>query len=495
MSTDLRRRRQERSSRARLRLVSRAVVVACVVLAASARPGAAWEAATTHAGLTEQAALASGLHDQLRAQFGHQQGLFHVLTVPPQDAPALFEVLQQLNPTHGYVPDGRGRLHAIGWLVAGSVVADTPPELAANHFFDPATRSGLNDASLDGLGQRLTARFRGGVARSGLAAPDWIEHPSNPMGLTGFRSQYAKAVSARTPGERARHLAGALLAAGAMMHVLEDMGSPTHVRNDLAAHLERLGPDGADLGSRFERVAALAYGRLGVPGTSKPVGDRALRDFLTAKDGSGLADRTAVSWFSASTLPRPISLGGDSRAALATGLRASLRRPAPVPQAGRVALDLARAGEEGMELADARGVCLARFRVVENQLRWFIDDACALEQVAAILPVVTSYAAGMLDSLFRGSLTLESEGAQIVVRAGTTDLGSGKVSLYWDDARGVRTRLREVAVQRTAAGQVAASLAGVPGDARRVSALFEGTDPAGRPLQAAGTSAYPIPGR
>jgi hypothetical protein len=493
MSTDLCRRRQERSRRHRL--VSRAVVVACIVLAASARPGAAWEAATTHAGLTEQAALASVLHDQLRAQFGHDQGLFHVLTVPPQDAPALFEVLRQLNPTHGYVPDSRGRLAAVGWLVAGSVVADTPPELAANHFFDPASRSGLSDASLDGLGQRLTARFRGGVARSGLAAPEWIEHPSNPMGLTGFRSQYAKAVSARTPGERARHLAGALLAAGAMLHVLEDMGSPTHVRNDLAAHLERLGPDGADLGSRFERVAALAYGRLGVPGTTRPVGDRALRDFFTAKDGSGLADRTAATWFSASTLPHPIDLGGDPRGALASGLRASLRRPAPAPQAGRIALDLPRAGEDGMEVADARGVCLAKFRVVENRLTWFIDDPCALEQVAAILPVVTSYAAGMLDTLFRGSLTLEAEGGQIVVRAGGTDLGRGKVSVYWDDARGVRTRLGEAAVERTAAGQVAASLPGVPGDARRVSALFEGSDPAGRPLQAAGTSAYPIPGR
>ncbi|HWM88141.1 MAG TPA: hypothetical protein VNO33_19945, partial [Kofleriaceae bacterium] len=144
---------------------------------------------------------------------------------------------------------------------------------------------------------------------------------------------------------------------------------------------------------------------------------------------------------------------------------------------------------------DARGVCLARFRVVDQRLSWFIDDACAMEQIGAILPVVGSYAAGMLDSLFRGSLGLESEGGLILIRAGAIDLGRGKVSLYWDDARGVRTRVREVAIERTAAGQVAASMPGVPEGARRVSALFEGVDPNGQPLQAAGTSAYPIPTR
>jgi hypothetical protein len=315
------------------------------------------------------------------------------------------------------------------------------------------------------------------------------------MGLSGFRSQYAKAVSARTAGERARHLAGALLAAGAMLHVLEDMGSPSHVRNDLAAHLERLGSDGGDLGSRFERVAALAYGRLGVPGASKPIGERPLREFFTAKDGSGLADRTAASWFSAHTLPRPINLGGDPRAALTSGLRSSLRRPSPAPSAARLAMAVSRAGEDGLELGDSRGVCLARYRVVDHRLSWFIDDACALEQAAAILPVVTSYAAGMLDSLFRGGLTLESEGGQIVVRTGAVDLGRGVLTVYWDDSRGVRTQLRRVIVQRTAGGQVVTSLPGVPAGARRVSALFEGADPAGRTLQTAGTSAYPIPSR
>jgi hypothetical protein len=483
-----------RGIRSRLR---GAGLAACVLVAAAARPGAAWEAATTHAGLTEQAALASTLHERLRAQFGHDQGLFQLLTIPPQDAAPLFEVLRRLNPTHGYVPDARGRLRALGWLVAGSVVADTPPELGSNHFFDPATGSGLKDPGR-GVGKRLVDIFRGGdMARTGVAAPDWLEDARNPMGLPGFRVQYAKAVSARTPGERARHLAGALLAAGAMLHVLEDMGSPSHARNDLEAHMERLGPDASDLGSRFERVAALAYGRLGVPPPGPAIAgvdlNRPPREFFTARDGSGLADRTTATWFSDGTLPRPINLGSDARAALTSGLKASLRRPSPVPPAF---LDLGRAADDaGVELADKRGVCLARYRLDDRRLSWFIDDACALEQVGAILPVVSSYAAALLDALFRGSLSLESESGQVLVRVGPVDLGRGKLSVYWDDARGVRTRLQEVAIERSAAGQVASSMSGVPDTARRVSVLYEGTDSGGRPLQAAGTSVYPIPAR
>jgi len=471
------------------------LAAAAVGAAALARPGHTWEAATTHAGLTEQAALASSLHERLEKQFGLERGLFGQLTVPPADAPELFVVLRRLNPTHGYVPDRRGRMHAIGWLVAGSVIADTPEELAANHFFDPVSGAGLSPRTLRGLLRRIrhrvvTAFTRAELERSGVAAPDWISHQDNPFNLAGFRDQYAKAVSARTPGERARHLAGALLAAGAALHVLEDMGSPSHVRNDLAAHLESLGPDPTDVGSRFERIAALAYGRLGVPAPARPVERRPLRAFFTAPDRSGLADRTAASYFSAYTLPRPIDLGGDPRAAVRQQIAGAVQRPAPVPPA---VLDLrAAVGPGGAELEREGGVCLARYRVEDRRLSWSIDDACALEQVGALLPEVASYAAGMLDTLFGGTLTLEPGSGGLAVRAGTLDLGPGELTVYWDDARGVRQELGKVKVSRAAAGDVAGQVKAPPAGATPVSALFVGADAAGEPLLATGTSLYPI---
>ena len=468
------------------------------LLAIGARPGAAWEAATTHAGLTEQAALASSLHERLRVQFAQDKGLFQVLTVPPADAVDLFVVLHRLNPTHGYVPDNRGKLSALGWLVAGSVVADTPEELAANHFYDPTTRTGLSPASLHSILSRIRHRVvmtvnGGELERTGVAAPDWIEHPRNPFGLTGFRDQYIKAVTARTAGERSRHLAGALLAAGAMLHVLEDMGSPSHARNDLAAHLDRLGPNPADVGSRFERVAALAFGRLGVPAPSKVISDRPLRAFFSAKDGSGLSDRTARSWFSEGTLPRALELGGNPRGALQR-LGRTVERPAPVPPPD---LDLeAATSEAGGELEDSHGACLARYRVENRRLSWSIDDACALEQVSAILPTVSGYAAGMLETLFRGTLALEADpsGGGVLVRAGAVDLGAGTIKIFWDDARGVRKQLAALKVTGAKRGQTAAQSGPPPAAARRVAALFVGVDGSKRELLATGTSVFPFPG-
>ena len=458
--------------------------------------GEAWEADTTHAGLTEQAALASTLHERLRVQFGREAGLFEPLTVPPADAPELFTVLRRLNPTHGHVPDGRGKLHALGWLVAGSAVADSPAEVAANHFFDPTTGSGLSERSLRGLLKRarhrvLTMFSRQRLERGGVPAPDWIDHAENPLGLRGFRDQYKKAVTARTPAERGRHLAGALIAAGAMLHVLEDMGSPSHARNDLAAHLDRLGPDPADVESRFERVASLGYGRMGVPAPAKVIAARPLRDFFTAKDGSGLADVTAARWFSAYTLPRSIDLGGDPRGALQSGMKGSLRRPAPTPP---MDLDLAAASEEGgTVLTGAGGACAAKYRIENRRVSWFIDDACALEQVAAILPEVAGYAAGFIDTLFRGTVSFEAgSGGALILRAGTVGFGAGEVTVFWDDARGVRTKIQAASIKGAAASAVILELPPPPADARRVSALFDGVDAAGQPLLATGTALYPL---
>src|SRR5688572_6097517 len=112
-------------------------------------------------------------------------------------------------------------------------------------------------------------------------------------------------------------MAAALIAAGAIIHVLGDLGSPSRVRGDEAAHFEALGGGPDDLGSRFERIAALAYGRLGVPGPSRVITREHLRDFFTAADGSGLADYVARSFFSPNTLPNAMRVGGDAKPTLA----------------------------------------------------------------------------------------------------------------------------------------------------------------------------------
>ncbi len=110
----------------------------------------------------------------------------------------------------------------------------------------------------------------------------------------------------------------------------------------------------------------------------------------------------------------------------------------------------------------------------------------ALEQLAAILPTVSAYSAGLLDHLFRGSLVLLARAEGVTIAAGGTDFAAGKIELFWDDRTGVRTRYAEVEVKGGAVGKALARAARPPAGAVRVVALFRGADKAGQPLIATG---------
>ena len=439
---------------------------AALAIALAAGQAHAWEAQTTHAGLAEQAALASRLHKRL-VTLGFGGGLFEPLTVPPADAPALIHDLHLLSPANGAVPDARGRQTALAWLSAGAQLADLPEKLAANHFFDPATGKGLHQGE-----PSIEDKVLGGLPHfdHAVAAPDWVVDKHNPFNLDAFLEHYARAASAATPGERSRHMAAALIAAGAMLHVLADMGSPARVRDDWKSFLEPLGGGPYDLGSRFERIAALSYGRLGVPAPSRTVTRTRLRDFFTAKSADGLADETSNTFFSPGTLPQATRVSGETKPQLARALPALPAR-----------LNLMAASrDEGTMLRTADGTCLARYRVEHDVLRFWIDDDCALDQLSKILPEVASFDTGLLDFLLRGELTLQV-GREVVVTA--RGLGAGTVDVLVEDERGVRTSLGTV--QTTGKTPELARIAAPPSGVR-VIAVFRGTDVAGEPIVAIG---------
>jgi hypothetical protein len=440
----------------------------------------AWEAETTHAGLAEQSALSSRVHKRL-VSMGFSGGLFEPLTIPPADAPALIDDLHLLSPSHGSVPDGRGRQTALAWLAAGAALADVPAKHGANHFFDVASGRGWTSPSRSALGS-LTDSVRRAFGRAslpdhGVPAPDWVTAKDNPFNLAAFLDHYAKAATAATPGERSRHMAAALIAAGAILHTLGDLGAPSRVRGDEAAHLEPLGGGPDDLGSRFERIAALAFGRLGVPAPSRTITRTHLHDYFVGPANSpGLANLVANSYFSPHTLPHSARVGSDTKPELA--------RPLPaLPQ--RLNL-MAASRDEGTTLRDATGTCLARYKVEHGLLSFSLDDDCMLEQVSAILPEVTAYETGLLDFLFRGELKIDLGAAMVVSGKG---LGLGDLDILVEDDRGIRQKLATV---QTVAARVApdkvTELAHlpIPSTGTRVVAVFHGSDAAGEPIVAIG---------
>ncbi len=444
--------------------------LALVLFASSAH---AWEAQTTQAGLAEQAAMSSRLHKRL-VSLGFEGGLFEQLTIPPADAPVLMKELKLLSPSHGSVPDARGRQTALAWIAAGAALADIPSRHAVNHFFDPATRKGWERPER-GLFTGISDSVREAIGRAtlpahGVPAPDWITMKDNPFHLGAFMDQYGKAVSAATPGERSRHTAAALIAAGAMLHVLGDLGAPSRVRGDEAAHFEPLGGGPDDLGSRFERIAALAYGRLGVPAPSRVITREHLHDFFSSKDGTGLADIVARSYFSPNTLPEPARVGDDTKPKLV--------RPQPALPA-RLNL-MAASREDGTTLRAQDGTCLARYKVDRGVLSFSLDDECMLEQVAVILPEVAAYETGLLDFLLRGELTI-AVGPQIVVSG--KNLGAGTLEVLVEDERGVR---KSIGTAQTPGGKEELARMGSPGAGARIVAVFRGADATGEPIVAVG---------
>ena len=477
-------------------------LLAPVLLAATLLSGdaVAWEAATTHAGLTEQSALSSELHKRLQEQFANSQGLYSMLTVPKKDAPQLFEIVARLNPTHGYVPDASGRMSALSWLVLGSVVADVPAAHALNHFFDPHTGEGLKNSTESGFTERThLAALRAGrgpsLTAGGMSAQQWWKAPENPLGYGGFASQFRKAVSAETPAARDRHLAGSLLAAGAMLHVLQDMGAPSRVRNDIAAHQQQVGSSETDRGSRFERIAALSFGRLGIPRAKAAPTLESLADHLSNAKGTGLADIVANSYFSIGTLPLPFKVTRNTgSSAFRASLANHLRRPAPAAasEPGSARFDLVAArNSEGATWRSEDDTCLAEYRIKDAKVTWSISDVCALDQLEALLPTVAGYGISFLETLYPADLSIGSTvDGTAAITFDAKRYASGTVRFFSEGNDGKRTEFFSGELK---SGTTAMALPTPPASATRITALFDGTDTLGKPLLATTSTTWPLP--
>lgn len=451
------------------------------LLSIEGRDAYAWEAATTHAGLTEESALSADMHKRLLEQFGAKNGIYSLLTMPEADAPSLFQILRRLNPTHGYVPNAKGKMSAIAWLVAGSVVADVPSTQANNHYLDPRSGKSLSGKTAGGLGRRLGQLVTGvskisQVRAGGEPANLWWKSPANGMGFVGFGDQFRKAVRSQSQGERNRHLAGTLLAAGSMLHVLQDMGSPAHVRDDLAAQEEQVSPNLHDRGSRFERVAALAFGRLGIPRAKIVPKLSTLDAHFSNAAATGLADITESNYFSSSTLPGTTSVKRDAGSSVfREAIVERLRRPAPSPHS-RLDMVAAR-NTEGATWRNADGVCLTRYRLRRAKVKFWIDDDCALEQLEAILPTVAGYGANFLQGLFPDDMSLRKTAGKLTVSVDKERYGIGTLTFFADTADGTRSEFYSSADS----SGVGASAPLPPGSSRRVTVLFDGKDSLGQP--------------
>jgi hypothetical protein len=476
------------------RSLSLVVALALAPTFAFAPRARAYDPATTHAGLTQRAVLASSLHKVLTRRLARPLGLFEPVVLdarllPEVERRSLAARLGALDPAGGYRAGDDGAAPALAWVIAGAVIAKTPAERGRNLFYDPARGTGLGGASSGAsFGQSLRQLVDGGGFRelatgtdfngTGLPATAWLVSPENDVGLVAFHRELEAAVASADPAARGTALARALLALGGTLAVLEDAGEPAHVRNDFeGAYLARgRGDSPFDRGSAFERFVADRYGQAGVPAPATAVSRPTALSFLTAADAQGLADRTQRRFFSAGTVPEDAVVDRDTTAAeVMRDARGSLAYGLPrLPR-----LELAAFGTKRYASADGRR--LLAYERVPGRVRFFLDDGVYADTARALLPEIGAYATGLIEHLFRAELTVDVKSDGVSVRvAGARGAVTGRVRVFAEDARGHRTEIGSAAL---AAGDDGASVARVswamPSGTRRIAAALRGQDAAG----------------
>ncbi len=417
---------------------------ALLVAAPAAR---AWEL-ETHVGLTHRAALASRVDAWLRAR-GLDAGLYEIIALGDR---ALLGELALVDAALGVTPD-RARQPALAWLLAGAALEGARMDRVRHHFVDPRTGGGLDEDDAAGTVRGLFtgASFDG----TGMRADRWLDAATNALSRPRLLDDLERAAAAEQPAEREAALARALVCAGALAHVLEAVGDPAHARGDFAVNY---GAAGAPL----ERWARDRYG-LAVPAPA-PRGPAPARlaSFVTAPDGSGLADEVARAFLSPGTLP------GGGRALAAPPLEPG-REPS-----GVVAGPWVRT--------------LVGYRRTGRGVEYTFTPAALAEATDALLPRIAARAASLLDFLFRDAIAIRRDGDGLTVAVGAEALGRGRFALFAEQPDGRRTRLLERETRGGAAGTALAELdaaaAKAFAGARRVVALYRGVDAAGEPIVA-----------
>ena len=515
------------------KLLGRLVPMAtALVIAAAPAGGWAYDPATTHAGLTQRAALASTLHAVLARRFGRPLGLFEPISfasdlLPENEARFLAARLATLDPAGGYRPGDDGVATALGWLVAGSVIAWTPAERGQNSFFDPSRGAGLRQGGgLAQLGQSLRLLLDGGSVRGWATGSDfdlegqpstvWLQSAQNDVGLPSLHDYLERGIGGRDPKLRNTALARALMAMGGVLAVLEDAGEPAHVRNDFRGAFLRPSEAGTpgpfNRGSAFERFVADSYGIAGVPVASKPVDRPTVMAYFTATDAEGLADRTQRRFFSDGTLPEdgvvdrdttPLEVVRAARDSLVFGLpglpRLELRELGRRQYVYAVGDDkqgrLVLASRAAASVAPARapvppGRRLLAYQRVPGRVRFFLDRGVYRDTAQALLPEIGGFAAGLIDHLLRGEVTIKIAGAaaELSVTGARGRVAAGKLRVFAEDQQGIRQEIGSWPAEALAGG--AAVSVAVPAGTRLLAASLRGQDDAGV-LVAAGEQAVP----
>ena len=414
-------------------------------------------------------------------------------------------------------------------LEGGSQFEDDPPCRARNHFHNPLrpfSSSGITDlppfiqgaCSVTEFDQTFSSILWG----TRFTSPqEQGPGAGNPFDWDAARGAYLDALILPTSPEREGALARTFETLGHVMHLVQDLAVPAHVRDDFQSHLQYLNPFagfGRWTENGFERfvrrnpqlvdAAAAKAGEFPISFSRQRVTRFWDTDLYTGavpskETDQGLAEYTNANFASQYTIltesfsqndPKFFPYPRESETNLQAVVPQALSVRAFVAEDNKVDVGLYITKEgNGQKIDNFARLGYLWSDIPPDQLRLSLqlDDIVNADYATLLLPRAIAYSQGLVDYFFRGKLDVDLMPADpndpSVVRvsganASTDVLRGGTLTLYADDPtdptgkRDPAAALdQDLTVTAESGAPVESARFRVPGDTERFMVVYKGT--------------------
>lgn len=318
-----------------------------------------------------------------------------------------------------------------GLIVEGNRREDCPVYRSGNHFYDPTTGSKLTDGintkySLWSALERVTG--------SGNSI-DWLNSGPYKLSWIDAKDYYYSALTLTNKDDRNKNWGNLFLSIGNILHLIQDMASPAHVRND--SHGPGDNPDIYEDWSNDYTITS-NYSSVNLP---------KLTDYWDAENGKGLAEFTNSNFFSRDTnvdntehqpqYSKPtVLLNGQEYQEVVTDADGNSETVIVKYGLGTVVDSYTNTSYSDTRLT-AYSLWDFDYRKKENGWVYSLNDTVHQTYADYLIPRAVGYSAGLLDYFFRGDIDMDSDpntSGYYIIKNLSNENMSGIFSLYYDDA-------------------------------------------------------------
>lgn len=333
---------------------------------------------------------------------------------------------------------GNTTYNAKQWIEQGSKLEDASPRWV-NHFYDPTTGLGLN----------------GDTGSNGLPSLQWGKDSLlNEYNWKWARQSYYNALTASDPTFRERFFSYVFRSLGQVMHLVQDLASPAHVRNDPHFPYIDFLIQQQDMYEKFTKDAANGTNGVHLIYAGYPAVDLTTFNTLDSfwkSGGKGLAEFTNRNFLSRDTNFEDL-MYQNYNMPIATGESIVTEQVSDwllgplwvnVKYLKGYVTDYYR-GELSKPIDR-----LSAFSYFDYEMKKYnffkrvysLNDKIHKEYSDLLLPRAVGYSSGLLNYFFRGRMDIvkdQNTSGSYIIKNGSDETMDGVFSLYYDDVNDKR---------------------------------------------------------